>query len=71
MINVVPHGIFSCFHEPSRQINIRVISVAEWLAGWITKPAMLGSIPDPVAADVASCNSALGDYCLGLCCQQC
>ena len=45
--------------------------VAEWLAGWTTKPVIVGSIPDPVAAEIATSNSALGDYLIGHCYQQC
>ena len=44
--------------------------MTEWLAGWTTKPAILGSIPDPVAAEIATSNSALGAYLIGHCCQQ-
>ena len=36
--------------------------MTEWLAGWITKPANLGSISDWVLAEISTSNSALGDY---------
>ena len=45
--------------------------MAEWLAGWTTKPAILGSIPGPVTAEIATSNSAVDDYLIGHCCQQC
>ena len=45
--------------------------VAKLSADWTRKPAILGSILGPVAAEDATCNSALGDYLIGRCCQQC
>ena len=48
-----------------------VIAVAKWLAGWTTNSAVLGSIPRLVAAEIATSNSAMGNYLIGHCCQQC
>ena len=46
-------------------------TVAEWLASWTTESATSGSIPSQVATETASSNSALGDYLIGHCYQQC
>ena len=43
----------------------------EWLAGWTAKPAILGSILGPVAAEIATSNSALGNYLIEHCYQKC
>ena len=52
--------------KPVKQMFLShlVISVAE-------KSAILGSIQSPVAAEIAACNSELGDYLFGHYCQQC
>ena len=44
-----------------------VISVTKWLAGWTTKSAIPGSIPRLVTAEIATSNSAMGNYLIGHC----
>ena len=41
--------------------------MADWLAGWTLKPAILGSIPGLVATEIVANNSALSDYLIGHC----